>query len=85
MRPPLRALRVEIAVVPRGEDRAAVTMTARYAPRYGPFGWVLATVLLCRGFETLFDGTLGGLDRYVTTGRAVGTGGALEADAAVAE
>jgi uncharacterized protein YndB with AHSA1/START domain len=82
---PLRALRVEIAVVPRGEDRAAVTVTARYVPRYGPLGWVLATVLLRRRFETLFDGTLRGLDRYVTTGRAVGTGGALEDDTAVAE
>lgn len=66
---PLKENIVEISVAELGDSRTEVTMSARFTPKFGPLGWVMAKVMMRSKFEESFEETLDGLASYVETGQ----------------
>jgi hypothetical protein len=66
---PLKENIVEISIAELGDSRTEVTMAARFTPKFGPLGWVMAKVMMKSKFEESFEETLDGLASYVETGQ----------------
>jgi carbon monoxide dehydrogenase subunit G len=74
---PLASNTVDVSLHPVDADRTEVTMSSRFAAKYGPLGWLLATVVMKRRFRETFDDTLAGLDEHLrseATGATDGSG-----------
>ena len=72
---PLRSNTVEISVRALDEHHSEVTFTSRFAPKYGPLGWLLGRVVMERQFEKRFDAVLEGLATHLHAEGAGGAGG----------
>ena len=65
---PLKRNVVEISVESVDDRLTAVTMTARFTPKFGPVGWILATLTMKPKFRQTFEEVLDGLESYVAPG-----------------
>ena len=66
---PLKENIVRISVTELDTSRTNVTMAARFTPKFGPLGWLMAKVMMKSRFEENFEGMLAGLEAHVKTGR----------------
>lgn len=64
---PLKESIVNLSVTALDDARSEVTMAARFTPKYGPIGWVMAKAMMNSKLEASFGETLGGLASYVET------------------
>jgi len=62
---PLKENVVDLSVSDLDDSRSAVTMRARFTPKYGPLGWVMAKVMMRSKLAESFEETLDGLADYV--------------------
>ena len=62
---PLKENVVSIDVETIDDGATSVTMTANFTPKFGPVGWVMATVMMKSRFRETFEETLDGLVAYV--------------------
>jgi len=69
---PLKENVVSIDADTIDDGTTSVTMTANFTPKFGPVGWVMATVMMKPRFRETFEETLEGLESYVQRRRTVG-------------
>jgi uncharacterized protein YndB with AHSA1/START domain len=82
---PLKEMVGDFGLEPIDESSTEVTFTMSFVPKYGPVGWLLATLMMKSQFRGIAEGILAGLDTHLQTGEIVGQNGDPEtADASTA-
>jgi carbon monoxide dehydrogenase subunit G len=62
---PMAANTVEFDLLAVDAERTEVTVSSRFTPKYGPLGWLMATLVMERRLRETFDDTLAGLDDHL--------------------
>lgn len=75
---PLRKNVTRIDLKPIDEHSTEVTLTMSFVPKYGPAGWLRATLMMKSQLRDLSEDILAGLDTHLQTGAIVGRNGNLE-------
>ena len=75
---PLKEMVGVLDLEPIDENSTEVTMTMSFVPKYGPVGWLMATLMMKNQLRTLCEDILAGLDTHLQTGEIVGPDGTPE-------
>ena len=74
---PLKSAYFRMEVTPVSDDCTRTTITLRFEPRMGVFGWILSKLMMESLMRRDARRVLKGLEDHVRTGRWVGRGGEL--------
>ena len=75
---PLKEMVGRLDLEPIDENSTEVTMTMSFVPKYGPVGWLMATLMMKSQLRTQCEDILAGLDTHLQTGEIVGPDGTPE-------
>jgi len=75
---PLKENVARVDLEPIDENSTEVTMTMSFVPKYGPAGWLMATLMMKNQLRDLVEDILAGLDTHLQTGEIVGPDGTPE-------
>jgi len=74
---PLKRAAVRLSVASLDASQSQVTMQIDFEPKFGPVGWLMATVMMKPMLKSGFAKVLQGLGEHVRTGKIVGQNGVL--------